>query len=268
MLCLVDRTARQTKINGVTPGQREGERSQRAAQHRHDVCEHRVPAARNPAEMDTQTPRSQRRVRWRTDGLAPRWAETGSRILPILPSARASPRSAAGPPDGPKAAGSIPGNRARRTADGPARRGLLRMPHHWAHRLAGWPGTGAALLMASINSSGLPLPAHARRLARHDPFHAANPSPLPAGPPRGCTHPRGSGWTPGAPAGSGDGRGAAWCWRGEASRCQRGETLRERKDTQLRQSSPGTWDSRSMDIPWEKGPDPRFPHPPTPWKAM
>lgn len=37
MLCLVDRTARQTKINGVTLGQREGERSQRAAQHSTDV---------------------------------------------------------------------------------------------------------------------------------------------------------------------------------------------------------------------------------------
>lgn len=111
--------------------------------------------------------------------MAPRWAETGSRILPILTSARASPRSAAGPPDSLKAAGSIPGNRARRTADGPARQGLLRMPHQWAHRLAGWPGTGAALLMASINSSGLPLPAHARRLAGHSPFHTANPSPLP-----------------------------------------------------------------------------------------
>lgn len=88
------------------------------------------------------------------------------------------------------------------------------------------------------------------------------------GAPQGHTHPRGSGWTPGAPAGSGDGRGAAWCWCGEASRRRRGETLRERKDTQLRQSSPGTRDSRRVDIPREKGPDPRVPLSPTPHKAV
>lgn len=83
-------------------------------------------------------------------------------------------------------------------------------------------------------------------LALCSPFRAAGASPRS---PRllvewlalGRTHPRGSGWTPGALPGSWLGRGAAWCQSREASRCQRWEeNLQDGEKPLLRRGSPGT----------------------------
>lgn len=108
----------------------------------------------------------------------------------------------------------------------------------------GWQGMSTALLMASINSSGLPLPAHTRSLTLHSPVSRSktvSPSPRASLVHEGLlghTHPPGSSWAPGALAGSGDGRGAAWCWHRVANRHRWEETLwGQEKNTRLRQDA-------------------------------